>query len=74
MGEYIVRETGYPGTLKKEVVGEIVRCKDCINRHEEDKCPMCYWTYDDDEEYFLDKSEDNGFCDRGERRADGTVH
>ena len=29
MAEYIVRETGFPGTLKKEVVGEIVRCKDC---------------------------------------------
>lgn len=30
MNEYIVRETGYPGTLKQEVVGELVRCKDCV--------------------------------------------
>lgn len=29
MSEYIVRETGYPGTLKTETVGELVRCKDC---------------------------------------------
>ena len=29
MSEYIVRETGYPGTLKQEIVGELVRCKDC---------------------------------------------
>lgn len=27
--EYIVRETGYPGTLKQETVQELVRCKDC---------------------------------------------
>ena len=55
-------------------VVKVVRCKDCVNRHDEDKCPMCYWTYDDDEEYFLDKSEDNGFCDRGARREDGEIH
>lgn len=29
MNEYIVRETGYPGTIKQEIVGELVRCKDC---------------------------------------------
>ena len=29
MVEYIVRETGYPGTLKQEIVGELVRCRDC---------------------------------------------
>lgn len=31
MNEYIVRETGYPGTVKQEVVGELVRCKDCAH-------------------------------------------
>ena len=29
MSEYIVKETGYPGAIKQETVGEIVRCKDC---------------------------------------------
>lgn len=29
MREYIVRETGYPGQLKQEVVAELVRCKEC---------------------------------------------
>lgn len=29
MAEFIVRETGYPGAVKQEVVGELVRCKDC---------------------------------------------
>lgn len=30
MTEYIVRESGYPGTIKQEIVGELVRCKDCV--------------------------------------------
>ena len=29
MREYIIRETGYPGTLTTETVGELVRCRDC---------------------------------------------
>lgn len=29
MSEYIVRETGYPGAIQQEIVGELVRCKDC---------------------------------------------
>lgn len=32
MSEYIVRETGYPGTLTQEIVGELVRCKDCKHK------------------------------------------
>ena len=27
--EYIVRETNYPLATKQEVIGELVRCKDC---------------------------------------------
>lgn len=27
--EYIVREVWYPGAVKQELVGELVRCKDC---------------------------------------------
>lgn len=29
MNEYIIRETGSPGTITQEIVGELVRCKDC---------------------------------------------
>lgn len=29
MSEYIILETGYPGAIKKKVVAELVRCKDC---------------------------------------------
>lgn len=29
VSEYIVKETGYPGAVKQEIVQELVRCKDC---------------------------------------------
>jgi len=29
MNEYIIRETGFPGAVKQEIVEELVRCKDC---------------------------------------------
>lgn len=34
MSEYIVRETGYPGAVKQEIVQELVRCKDCKHSEE----------------------------------------
>ena len=55
---------------------EVVRCKDCKHREEEGECPMYYvkeieW---DDDGYTevdyvpYDRTMDDGFCDRGERR------
>lgn len=64
MSEYIVRETAYPGAVKQEVVGEIVRCKDCKWRDE----PGCALRIVDES----DKPKDNGFCSFGERRTDDT--
>lgn len=29
--EYIIRETTYPDATKQEVIGELVRCKDCLH-------------------------------------------
>lgn len=29
MSEYIIKEKGYPGTIKQEIVQELVRCRDC---------------------------------------------
>lgn len=62
MSEHIVRETGYPGKLKQEVVGELVRCKDC-KHHEDEEPGMVYcpnwiggWVNED------------FFCKDGERR------
>lgn len=34
MSEYIVREIGFPGTLQKEIVQELVRCGECDLRYE----------------------------------------
>lgn len=32
VNEFIVREIGYPGVIKQEIVEELVRCKDCKHR------------------------------------------
>lgn len=42
MTEYIVRESGYPGTIKQDIVGELVRCKDC-EHSSWDELGKCYW-------------------------------
>lgn len=64
--EYIVREVWYPGAVKQECVGEIVRCKDC-RWHEREQPGMVYcpntvgnWV------------EDDWYCKGGERREDDT--
>lgn len=58
MTEYIVRESVYPGTIKQEIVGEIVRCKDCKYR-EGSAC-----------DYSAVYVRPNGYCQWGERRED----
>lgn len=30
MTYYIVRESGYPGKIEQENLGELIRCKECI--------------------------------------------
>lgn len=65
MSEYIVRETGYPGVVKQEVVGELVRCKDCKHgrpyKHTKDyvSCEVDCDSIDRDSDFF---------CKSGERR------
>lgn len=59
MSEYIVRETGYPGAVKQEVVGELVRCKDCIHYNAGFECLK--------EGYGIEYSSDY-YCADGERR------
>ena len=69
MSEYIVRETGYPGTVKQEVIGELVRCAECkhyrsVAGYIDGYCHMAEWyrryQYPDD------------YCSRGERKDDAT--
>ena len=42
----------------------VVRCKDCIRRYDTDECPMCFLI----EGNYCEYTNENGFCDRGERR------
>lgn len=57
---------------------EIVRCTECKHRHEVE-CPMYHEEdieWDDDgyierETIYHDWTEDDGYCDRGERKTDG---
>ena len=69
MTEYIVRETGYPGTLAKEIVGELVRCRDCKYYWENSK----YKSNMEDMEdvaMCLASPSDDAFCSEGERKDD----
>ena len=43
---------------------EVVRCKNCIRRYDTDECPMCFLI----EGKYYEYTNENGFCDRGERK------
>ena len=45
----------------------VVRCKDCIRRYDTDECPMCFLI----EGKYCEYTNENGFCDRGERKEGG---
>ena len=42
----------------------VVRCNDCIRRYDTDECPMCFLI----EGKYYEHTNENGFCDRGERK------
>ena len=42
----------------------VVRCKDCIRRYDTDECPMCFLIKGN----YCDYTNENGYCDRGERK------
>ena len=42
----------------------VVRCKDCIRRYDTDECPTCFLI----EGKYYEYTNENGFCDRGERK------
>ena len=42
----------------------VVRCKDCIRQYDTDECPMCFLS----EGKYYESTNENGFCDRGERK------
>ena len=67
VNEFIVREMGYPGAIKQEVVGELVRCKDCkswkLLAHNKSGIHIC--------QRFISGMQGEDFCSRWERREDG---
>ena len=42
----------------------VVRCKYCIRRYDTDECPMCFLI----EGKYYEYTNENGFCDCGERK------
>ena len=71
--DYIVRETNYPDATKQEVIGELVRCRDC--RYYGNTFGLSAGA-DSERWCFLlglvgafDKDD---YCSHGERRSDGT--
>ena len=59
MSEYIVRETGSPGRVTQEIVGELVRCEYCV--HFGGGC-WCKW--------YEHGTDVNGYCHHGDRKDD----
>lgn len=81
MSEYIVRETGYPGTIKQDIVQELVRCKDCKHYPiEQDRDGWVEWPkyeygFTDDvcpyyceDGYYSKMPPEDGFCHKGEKQ------
>lgn len=48
---------------------EVVRCKECERRGDPGECPMCFFSEGDWDDY----TNDNGFCERGERREENAA-
>lgn len=65
MPEYIMRESGYPGRLETEIVGELTRCKDCkYYRRLHDQDDLCQYT--------LTSVEADDYCSYAERKEGET--
>ena len=67
MSEYIVKESGYPGELKQEIVGELVRCKDCVYYRDFEGIMCCSKTYS----VVTDQTD---YCSKGVRKDEPSIH
>ena len=63
--EYIKRQKAFLDKFPTIDAVTVVRCKDCIRRYDTDECPMCFLI----EGKYYDYTNENGFCDRGERKG-----
>jgi len=80
MAEYIVRETVYPLGTRQEVIGELIRCKDCkhqVKEWRDDKRlkDKGYWVcgcevVGDACGYWALLGQDDDYCSMAERRTD----
>ena len=82
MSEYIVRETDCGLATKQEVVGKLVRCKDCKWKPrnmgckvdvekldfplDNESCVIC--PYGSDDPWYNREPDPDGFCSKGERK------
>ena len=62
--EYIERQREFLDKFPTIDAVLVIRCKDCIRRYDTDECPMCFLI----EGKYYDYTNENGFCDRGERK------
>ena len=62
--EYIERQREFLDKFPTIDAVPVVRCKDCIRRYDTDECPMCFLI----EGKYYEYTNENGFCDRGERK------
>ena len=62
--EYIERQREFLDKFPTIDAVPVVRCKDCIRRYDTDECPMCFLI----EGKYYDYTNENGYCDRGERK------
>ena len=52
---------------------QVVRCRECVFRGQHDLCPMNVRVYMLDEAAYLDCTEDDGFCHKGEKMDGGAT-
>ena len=52
---------------------QVVRCRECVFRGQHDLCPMNIRVYMLDEVAYLDCTEDDGFCHKGEKMDGGAT-
>lgn len=79
MAEFIVKETAYQLATRQDVIGELIRCKDCkywmphsqlgYDEDNETYHDYCERLVPEDEYYAFYRDADD-YCSRAERRTD----
>lgn len=67
MTDYIVRETEYPLATGQEVMGELIRCRECKHYTQGYTAPMCT-------NCIVKYVKPDDFCSWGERREENAPY